>query len=144
MPKHYDLSEESADLETLARQVQGLARVEKKKQRQRQLAAAPDASLPKWLRNPLVRGVCLGAVVSIAIFFAFLKISQAISPKIVVPELLGQNYSSAKDALTKLGLKVKIKHIQNDAKAQGTVVALQPLSGTKIAPESEVTLSVSN
>ena len=147
MPKHYDLTEESADLEALARQVQGLANVETKKQHQRQLAATPDAALPKWMRNPLTKGIAFGSVVTVAVMLALFYFAAGIvfaAHKIAVPDVIGQPYASAQDALKKLGLKVKIKHVHNNDKPQGIVVAQDKMAGVKITLEDEVTLSVSD
>jgi len=146
MPKHYDLSEESADLDTLARQVNDLVGVEKKKLQRRKLAASPDAALPKWLRNPLTRGIVFGSIVSILVmvllFVVFITFRRALELKIKVPDIVGKNYRVVKTTLTQQGLKVKIKKIQNNDKPQGTVVAILPIAGTKVPPNSEVTITV--
>ncbi len=143
MPKHYDLTEESADLEALARQVQGLAGVEQ----QTRTARAKTLRRQHWLSNPLTKGIFYGAVVSIVVmgvlFVAIPEISQAFATKIPVPDVLGLNYTVANTKLVKLGLKVKIEHVQNDSKTPGTIVAIKPVVGTKVTPASEVIISAS-
>ena len=142
MPKHYDLSEESYDLETLAREVQGLAVTEKEKR----VAAKEVVRRQQRFTNPLTRGIIVGALTSLLVVggltFAIHLCNQAFAAKIEMPDVLGLDYGRAKIVLDKLGLKVKIDRVQSASKPQGTVVAMKPLAHTRLNPAAEVTISV--
>ncbi|MBN0040675.1 D-alanyl-D-alanine carboxypeptidase family protein [Cellulosimicrobium cellulans] len=64
--------------------------------------------------------------------------------KVAVPAgLVGTARAQAEAALTKAGLKVSVT-TQEDAAAAGTVIAVNPGSGTEVAPGSTVTIVVSS
>lgn len=138
MAKKYELKEEAADIEALARQMQGIA--EGKKRRQ---IAEQASRLPKWIQNPLTRGVFFGALMAIALMgagiFAFPNLRQIIAPKTTVPNLIGQSSAGAKSILEKQGLRVKIESAPANAKAApGTVIAMKPTPGMRVAAASDV------
>jgi serine/threonine-protein kinase len=64
-------------------------------------------------------------------------------PTIQVPNVVGQTYADAADALSAKGLKPVRTDVNSD-KPAGQVVAEDPKAYTNVAPGEQITLSVSN
>ena len=65
------------------------------------------------------------------------------SEKISVPNVVGKSKSKATSALTNAGLKVSVKEDYNNTVASGNVISQSPASGSSVAKNSTVTITVS-
>jgi len=141
MAKKYELTEDSSDLESLARQVQGLAGTKKRAPAAVQVV---QDKMPAWMRYSWVKALFFGGFVLLILLGAFLfilpGIRQVFAAKapVKVPDVIGQNATAAQSILNKAGLKVKVEHVASN-KPKDTVVAMKPLAGSSA---TEVTISV--
>lgn len=60
----------------------------------------------------------------------------------VVPDITGMNYDQVKAAIEAAGLVVNTSYVYNDKVDEGTVLSLDPASGTKVSGGSTVTVNV--
>jgi serine/threonine-protein kinase len=60
-----------------------------------------------------------------------------------VPSVVGEPYESGRSALVSAGFRVTREDVSSDTDAKGLVVSQDPLAGSAVSPNSNITLSVS-
>jgi serine/threonine-protein kinase len=71
------------------------------------------------------------------------SISTTTQSQVVVPDLIGLQYDTARQMLTQRGLVAQKGETRKDVQVSGTVLQIDPPAGTPVAPNTAVTLQIS-
>ena len=61
-----------------------------------------------------------------------------------IPDVVGTNYRRVRDQLTELGLRTTIRRRYDESRPDFVVLSIEPAAGTRVPPDSEVTLTIND